>query len=123
MAFKFRLSSGVFGLPANARSVDWLVLNDTATPQTVRVTVFAAPIGQSKRELPPGPVELTVAPWTTTHNANAVGPGQPFEPGMPVEVVVRLNDRRVLPTVEVWQDNGGTVIAGTRVGPDGFVRF
>jgi hypothetical protein len=38
-------------------------------------------------------------------------------------VVVRLNDRRVLPTVETWQDQGGTVIAGTRIGPDGFVPF
>ncbi len=120
MGCTYRLSSGPFGLPADAASVDWTVLNDTNAPQEVRVTVFAAPIGQPKRELPPGPVEVTVAPWSATHNANSVGPGQPFEHGMPTEVVVRCNDTRVLPAVEVWCDHGATVVAGTRIGPRDF---
>ncbi|WP_426566063.1 hypothetical protein ACPPVT_05730 [Angustibacter sp. McL0619] len=123
MPFEFRLSSGAFGLPAAAMSVDWLVLNDTGTDQQIRVTVFAAPVGSPKHQLPPGPIEVAVPARTLTHNANSVGPGQPFEPGIPVEVVVQCNDLRVLPTVEVWQDNGGTVIAGTRIGPGDFVRL
>src|SRR4051794_32716853 len=123
MAFKFRLSSGPFGLPQGAKSVDWMVLNDTGDVQSVRITVFAAPVQQTKHELPPGPLEVELEARTLTHNANSVGPGQPFQPGMPIEVVVQCNDPRVLPTVEVWQDNGATVVAGTRIGPGDFVRL
>ena len=55
MPFEFRLSSGAFGLPADARSVDWMVLNNTGTEQPIRVTGFAAPVGSPKHQLPPGP--------------------------------------------------------------------
>src|SRR5262245_19629640 len=34
----FRLSSGPFGLPAHAASVDWEVLNNSSSTQVVRVT-------------------------------------------------------------------------------------
>ena len=116
MAFRFRLSSGAFSLPAGAASVDWNVLNGTDQPQPLRVSVFNWPIGARRVRLAPGPVELTLDPWTATHNANSV------EPGFPIEVVVQVNDLKILPTVEVWQDLGGTVIAGTRIGPGDFVR-
>jgi len=123
MPFEFRLSSGAFGLPAGARSVDWMVLNNTGTEQPIRVTVFAAPVGSPKHQLPPGPVEVDLPARTLTHNANSVGPGEPFEPGMPVEIVVQCNDLRVLPTVEVWSNFGATVIAGTHISPRDFVRL
>lgn len=121
MTYRYRLSSGPFGLPKAAASVDWLLLNNTAKTQTVRVTVYAAPIGQPKRELAPGPVEISVPPYTATHNANSVG--TIFHIGMPTEVVVETNSLAVLPTVEVWQDLGATVIPGTRIAPTEFVRL
>jgi hypothetical protein len=121
MNYEYHLSSGLFGLPAAAKSVDWIVMNDTLNQQSVRVTVFKAPVGQPKSQLAPGPIELTLAPSTSAHNANAVG--AVFPAGMPIEVLVETNDRRVLPTVEVWQDAGGTVIAGTRIGPREFMEI
>jgi hypothetical protein len=43
--------------------------------------------------------------------------------GLPVEVVVEVNDLRMLPTVEIWGDAIGYAIAGTRIGPGQFVRL
>lgn len=123
MAYTYKLSSGVFGLPENAAAVDWLLLNDTSAVQPFKVTVFGCPIGERKKRLPPGPVELTVDPQTVFHNANGVGPGQPFQHGIPIEVVVWINNLKVLPTVEIWQDAGATVIPGTRIGPSDFIRL
>jgi hypothetical protein len=121
MSYEYHLSTGVFGLPADAKSVDWMIINDTPNRQSVRVTAFKAPVGAAKSQLAPGPVDAVLAPWSSTHNANSVG--TVFPPGMPIEIVVETNDRRVLPTVEVWQDFGATVIAGTRIGPNGFVEI
>jgi hypothetical protein len=120
MTYRYRLSSGPFGLPESAASVDWLLLNCTAQTQKVRVTVYAAPIGQPKHELASGPVELSLPPDTSKHDANSVGPV--FQIGVPTEVVVETNSLAVLPAVEVWQDFGGTVIPGTRIAPTDFVR-
>jgi Putative peptidoglycan binding domain len=116
-------SSGLFGLPSLAKSVDWVVVNDSPEQATVTVTVYKGPIGVTKVELPPGPVQAQLAPGEVFHNANSVGPGLVFEPGFPFEVVVESTDDRVLPAVEVWSDHGATVIAGTRIGPDGFTRL
>src|SRR5688572_17116673 len=41
----FTLSSGLFGLPAAARSVDWMVVNNTTVSQTFTITVFRAGVG------------------------------------------------------------------------------
>jgi len=38
----FMRSSGLFGLPSNAKSVDWMVLNDSAVPQTFTMTEYRA---------------------------------------------------------------------------------
>jgi hypothetical protein len=119
--FKYKLSSGLFVLPQNAASVDWAVVNDTKAPQTFRVTVYKGGVGVAKIATAPGPLTETLAPGFVTHNANSVGPGQPFQMGFYYEVVVEANDRAVLPTVNVWQDHGGTAIAGTTIGPGDFV--
>lgn len=42
---------------------------------------------------------------------------------MAIEIVVQVNDLKVLPTVEGWQDNGATITPGTRIGPRDFVRL
>ena len=119
--FRHVLTSGLFGLPANAQSVDWMVLNDSPSAQPIRVTVFRAGVGP-KTVVAPGPLALTVNSLASTHNANSVGPTQPFVPGFYYEVVLETNDRRVLPSVHVWQDHGNTVIPGTLISPGTFLE-
>jgi len=119
--FRHVLTSGLFGLPVNAQSVDWMVLNDSPSAATIRVTVFRAGVGP-KTLVPPGALTLTVNSMASTHNANFVGPGQPFQHGFYYEVVLETNDRRVLPSVHVWQDHGNTVIPGTLISPGTFVE-
>lgn len=119
--FRHVLSSGLFALPANAQSVDWMVVNDSPSSQPIRVTVFRAGVGP-KTVVAPGPLTLTVNSMASTHNANSVGPTQPFVHGFYYELVVETNDRRVLPSVHVWQDHGNTVIPGTLISPGTFVE-
>jgi hypothetical protein len=119
--FRHILTSGLFGLPANAQSVDWMVLNDSPIAQTIRVTVFKVGVG-AKAPVVPGTLTLALAPNAATHNANNVGLGKPFVPGFYYEVVVEVDDHRVLPSVHVWQDHGNTVIPGTLISPGTFVE-
>jgi hypothetical protein len=121
IAFQHRISSGLFGLPSNAKSVDWGIINDSAVKQSCRVTVFKCPINAPKSALAPGPLTLNLDPGVTSHNANSVG--TIFQIGFFYEVVVDLNDFDVLPSVQVWSDNGGTVIAGTQIPARSFVRL
>ena len=121
-AFTIKRSSGLFSLPANAKSVDWMIVNDTTTTQTMRVTVFKCGVG-AKTAVAPGPLTVTLNPNFSTHNANSVGVLQPFVPGFYYEVVVESNDRRVLPGVHVWQDNANTVIPGTLIPAADFVNI
>lgn len=117
--YTYALSSGPFSLPAGAQSVDWVVLNDSAASQTVRVTVYKCGLGTTKTAVAPGAIEMTLAPGSTTHNANSVG--TVFSMGFIYEVVVETNDKRTLPCVEIWQDHGGTVIAGTLIPAGSFI--
>jgi len=121
--YRYTLSSGLFGLPFDAKSVDWTVANNSTTPQTFRVTVYKWGIGISKAEVPPGPLVETLDPGFTTHNANSVGSDQPFSPGFYYEVVVETNSLEVMPSVSVWEDFGNTVIPGTTILPGTFVRI
>ncbi len=120
--FSNHRSSGIFSLPANAKSVDWAVLNSRPDARQVRVTVFRCPVGAPKVAVAPGPVTVNIPGRSATHNANSVGAGLPFSPGQYYEVYVEDNDLGVHPTVQVWQDLGNTAIPGTRIGPDGFVQ-
>lgn len=119
--YRYMLTSGLFGLPANAQSVDWMVLNDSPFALTFRVTVFKVGVG-AKSAVAPGALTLSLAPNEATHNANGVGTGKPFVPGFYYEVVVETDDLRLLPSVHVWQDQGNTVIPGTLISPGTFVR-
>lgn len=120
--YRYVLSSGLFGLPANAKSVDWMIINNASTAQTFRVTVFKAGIGP-KSAVAPGTLTITLPANETTHNANSVGLGKPFVPGFYYEVVVETDDPAVLPSVHVWQDLVNTVIPGTLISPGTFVRI
>lgn len=113
--FMFALSSGLFSLPGNAVSVDWAAVNNSPGAQQIRVTVYQCGIGVAKTPVAPGPVTVTLQPNFTTHNANAVGPNGPFKHGFYYEVVLETNDRAVLPMVNVWSDQGGTLIPGTLI--------
>ena len=117
--YKYTLSSGPFGLPANAQSVDWVLVNDTGTAQTVRVTVYKCAVGVQKTAVAPGALTETLNPGITTHNANSVG--TVFQVGFPYEVIIETNDKRILPNVQIWQDHGGTEIPGTLIPAGDFV--
>ena len=114
-SFANKMSSGLFSLPANAKSVDWAVMNGGVIAQQFRVTVFKCGIGAAKVPVSPGPLTETINPGFTFHNANSVGAGKPFVPGFYYEVVIENNDTRLHPMVEIWQDSGGTVIPGTLI--------
>ena len=98
-----------------------MVLNDSPIHQTFRVTVFKAGVGP-KTPVAPGTLTLTLAANAVTHNANSVGLGKPFVPGFYYEVVVEADDRRLLPSVHIWEDHGNTVIPGTLISPRTFVE-
>jgi|MudIll2142460700_1097286.scaffolds.fasta_scaffold400083_1 hypothetical protein len=117
---EFTLSSGLFGLPANAASVDWVLINNSEVSQTVTVTVFKVGVGP-KTVLAPGPLTITIGPGEATHNANSVGYDEVFVPGFYYEVQVITKSKSVLPSVTIWQDNSNTVIPGTLIPPGSWV--
>ena len=106
------LASGLFALPENAASVDWMVVNNSPTSQTFTVTVFQS-VGGPKTIVSPGSLGFTLDPGGVTHSANSVG--TTFQRGSYYEVVLESTDRRVLPSVHVWQDSVNTVIPGTLI--------
>jgi len=87
----------------------------------IRVTVYQGGIGVAKTSVAPGAITATLQPSFVTHNANGVGTNGPFKHGFYYEVVVETNDRRVLPMVNVWSDNGGTLIPGTLIAAADFL--
>jgi hypothetical protein len=89
----------------------------------VRVTVYRHGIGIPRAEVVPGPLTFTLAPNEMMHNANSVGPGQPFEQGFNYEVQLETNSLRVHPLVQVWEDCGNCVIAGTAIPAGSWVRI
>jgi hypothetical protein len=121
--YKYHLSSGLFSLPAEAASVDWAAVNNAPTAQQIQVTVYQGPAGGAKTIITPGVLTLMVDPGSVVHNANPVGFGQPFVPGMYYEVAIDTNDRRVLPMVSMWSDHGGTMIPGTLISSRDFLHL
>jgi hypothetical protein len=117
---QYVLSSGPFKLPANASSVGWFIVNDSPDSQIVRVTVYRLRIGLPKTAVAPGTVTRVIQSLHSFHNANAVGTGGPFSLGNSYEVVVELDDKRVLPTVDVWATSNGVIVAGTHISPQDF---
>lgn len=120
----FELSSGPFHLPANAKAVDWQVVNDSDTLQTVSVSVYELHIdGSPKVLLGPGTVTVSLVPGAATHNANNVAFDGVFQPGSAYEVVVETSSPDVLPAVDVWDNAGGEVIPGTNIPAGSWVRL
>lgn len=121
--YKHVLSSGLFLVPENAQSLDWVVVNNSPKTQTFRVTVYRGNIGALKTAVLPGSLEFTLEPGFTMHNPNSVCTGCPFEMGFYYEVVVETNNLKVMPTVTVWSDLGAAVIPGTTILPGNFVEI
>jgi hypothetical protein len=117
-----RLSSGLFGLPAAAQSVDWTVVNDSTTSQTFTVTVYEAGVGP-KTVVAPGPLTLTIAAGEVTHNANSVSFAGPFRPGFYYEIILPTTSPNVLPTATIWEAHVATIIPGTTISPGTWVRL
>jgi hypothetical protein len=117
---RYVLSSGLFGLPGNAASVDWAVVNNSQHTETFIVTIYQGGVNMPKTVIPPGVLSQTLKPGCVTHNANSVGPTDPFVPGFYYEVVVETNSLKVMPTVMVWEDHGAKVIPGTTILPGDF---
>jgi len=120
-AYRHTLSSGLFSIPADAKSVDWAVINNSDEEQAIRVTVFEVGVKVPKKVASPGSLTMTVAPFESTHNANSVGPDKPFQRGFYYEIVVETNSSKLLPSVSVWSDHGNAGIPGTMIGPGAFV--
>src|SRR5438045_8329289 len=89
------LSSGTFILPPNTHSVDWEVLNDAPTAQSIRVTVYKVLLNQPKTMVGSA-IAATLQPHSAANNATGIGAGGLLTSGAAYEVVVELNDARVL---------------------------
>ena len=116
----FLRSSGLFGLPSNAQSVDWMVVNNSTVPQTFTMTVYQAGVGP-KTVVAPGPLTLTLAPGEVTHNANSVG--TVFHIGLYYEMVIESLSANVLPSVHVWPSHFNEIIPGTLIPAGSWVRL
>lgn len=114
--YAYRYTTGPFSLPPNAGSLDWVVLNNETTVQTVRVTIFKCSLVSTKTALPPGPLEITLKPGETTHNANKYGAGFVYE------VQVECNSQLICPYVSVWPGSFGVTIPGTGIHSGDFIR-
>jgi hypothetical protein len=89
-----KYTTGPFMLPQNTHSLNWNLLNNDSTMQKIRVTVFKCWIGSPKTVEPPGPLEISLNPGVSSHNANtAVG-------GFCYEIQVETNSKLVFPSVE-----------------------
>jgi len=73
--YRFKLSSGLFGLPGKAASVDWVLVND-ATTIPFRVTVYEAGVGEIKT-IVSGWLRISLEPGELITNANSVSAGAP----------------------------------------------
>jgi hypothetical protein len=114
--YKFTYTTGPFSLPLNTHSIDWGVLNNSNKAQSVRVTVFKCLIGSVKSVEPPGPLELTIQPGETMHNANA-GAG-----GFFYEIQVECNSRKIFPYASAWPGAIADPIPGSVVKSAEFIR-
>ena len=114
--YAYRYTTGPFLLPQNSGSLDWVILNNDTTRQTVQVTVFKCAIGAVKTAAAPGALVISLDPGMTTHNANT------YTAGFIYEIQVECNSQLIFPYVSVWPANFGVIIPGTGINSGTFVR-
>ncbi len=112
--FRVARSTGPFLIPDTAASVDWVATNTSGRPQAIRVTVYKCALDGPRTPVAPGTLEVVLDASATTHNANSVSSG-PFQVGFYYEVVMESTSARVLPMLNIWQDNMASVIPGTTI--------
>ena len=101
-----------------------VVLNNSTTDQTLRVTLYQADFNARKEPVdPPGPLTLTLQPGVTSGRAFSVGVKAELHIGRYYELVVEMDDARLLPSIQVWDTEGATVIPGTLIPPGAFVEL
>ncbi len=114
--YRFTYRTGPFCLPLNVHSIDWGLLNNDTTVQTARITVFKCLLGATKAVEPPGPIEVTLKPGETTHNANAaVG-------AFYYEIQVQCNSQLLFPYAAAWPGAIGDPMPGSVVKSAEFIR-
>ena len=114
--YGFTYTTGPFGLPIKTHSIDWGLLNNDKTVQRARITVFKCHLGAVKAAEPPGPLEVTLKPGETTHNANA-GTG-----GFFYEIQVECNSQLLFPYASAWPGSIGDPMPGSVVKSAEFIR-
>ncbi len=60
---RYVLSSGLFGLPGNAASVDWAVVNNSQRTEMFIVTIYQGGVNMQKTVIPPGRIESNTSAW------------------------------------------------------------
>jgi hypothetical protein len=113
-AFTYTYTTGPFALPANSQHIDWVILNNDTTSQTVRVTVFTCPIGAVKQAF--GPLDVTIPPGQTTHNANAANAGLLYE------IQIQANSASIFPYASAWGAAQAEPLPGSVVKSAEFIR-
>ncbi len=114
--YRFTYRTGPFCLPLNTHSIDWGLLNNDKTEQKARITVFKCHLGAAKVAEPPGPLEVTLKPGETTHNANAATGAFYYE------IQVECNSQLIFPYASAWPGSIGDPIPGSVVKAAEFIR-
>jgi hypothetical protein len=114
--YRFTYTTGPFGLPIKTHSIDWGLLNNDTTVQRARITVFKCHLGAVKAAEPPGPLEVTLRPGETTHNANAATGGFFYE------IQVECNSQLLFPYASAWPGSIGDPMPGSVVKSAEFIR-
>ena len=114
--YKFTYTTGPFCLPIKTHSIDWGLLNNDTTVQTARITVFKCLLGATKAAEPPGPLDVTLKPYETTHNANAATGGFFYE------IQVECNSQLLFPYASAWPGSIGDPMPGSVVKSAEFIR-
>ena len=115
-AYRFTYRTGPFCLPIKTHSIDWGLLNNDTTVQRARITVFKCHLGAVKAAEPPGPLEVTLRPGETTHNANAATGGFFYE------IQVECNSQLLFPYASAWPGSVGDPMPGSVVKAAEFIR-
>lgn len=107
VTYTHKMTSGPFIVAPSAQTVDWIVTNNDLELVDVRVSVYHHSFGGSpKTTCCPFPLEYTMEPGTTTHNAGAVG--SVYYAGNTYEVVIEATSILVHPNVNQWSTSGST---------------
>ncbi|HET6725167.1 MAG TPA: hypothetical protein VFH85_04095 [Gammaproteobacteria bacterium] len=118
------LSSGPFDIPAeNDGAVEWSVINDSDTVQTISVSVYKYGVNTTRELLGPGTITTTLLPGASFHNANSIGDNKLFSTGAAYEVVVNTSSPNVLPMVTVWAPNSNASVPGTTIPAGDWVKL